>query len=60
MVASPAGRARAMELPNVSRSELEVLKALWTCGPSTVRQVRFRSACSTDVLLAPLRAASWR
>jgi len=28
-----------MELPNVSRSELEVLKALWTCGPSTVRQV---------------------
>lgn len=28
-----------MELPSVSRSELEVLKALWESGPSTVRQV---------------------
>lgn len=28
-----------MELPNVSPSELEVLKALWAGGPSTVRQV---------------------
>ena len=29
----------AKDLPSVSRSELEVLKALWTRGASTVREV---------------------
>lgn len=36
----PAKRAR--ELPRPTRSELEILKALWEDGPLTVRQVHER------------------